>query len=376
MSPGKVVEYNVAGIDMSGLYPAPFPDDVPIIELKTISLAKLLEKDQAETQRMFEICQDPGFFYLDLTDHPDGLQMLRDVVSCCRLGQSIFPNKPMEEKKSFKTRDRIGVFDMGYFTKDVLPDGEPRYSETINIPMTEMFSPPSEHQKDFQLPSWLAPHVDLYRTTMRQGNKLANVIFSVLEDALRLKPGTITSAHQLADPSSDFLRLLRYTGVKPGKTIDQLTFPAHKDAISLAILFTWLGGLQIPASDATWIGPEKVTEDSWRWVKPVPGTAIVNLGDAMEILTNKVLKSGLHRVIRAPGKQAPFDKYSVLIGTRPNNQLPMVPFTGSPLIPEQTAEQKNALVLTSEEWGTSKILGLETLLKKRDEDKEVLTFEH
>ncbi|KZF23842.1 oxidoreductase [Xylona heveae TC161] len=376
MSSNKLVEHNVAGIDMSGLYPAPFPDDVPIIELKTISLAKLLEKDQTETQRMFEICQDPGFFYLDLTDHPEGLQMLRDVVSCCRLGQSIFPNKSMEEKKSFKTRERIGVFDMGYFTKDVLPDGEPRYSETINIPMTEMFSPPSEHEKNFRLPPWLAPHVDLFRTTMSQGNRLANVIFSVLEDALQLKTGTITSAHQLADPSSDFLRLLRYTGVKPGKTVDQLTFPAHKDAISLAILFTWLGGLQIPAPDATWIGPEKVTEDSWRWVKPIPGTAIVNLGDAIEILTNKVLKSGLHRVVRAPGKQAPFDKYSVLIGTRPNNQLPMVPFTDSPLIPEQTEEQRNAPVLTSEEWGTSKILGLERLLKKRDEDKEVLTFKH
>ncbi|OJJ67834.1 hypothetical protein ASPBRDRAFT_199536 [Aspergillus brasiliensis CBS 101740] len=375
MSPGRIDQSTVvADIDMSDLYPAPFPDDVPIVELETISLAKLLAKDPAEAQRMFAICQDPGFFYLDLTDHPDGLQMLRNVVSCCRLGQSIFPNLPMADKKAFKTRDRIGVFDMGYFTKDVLPDGEPRYSETINIPMTEFFATPSEHQKDFQLPSWLAPHVDLYRMTMQQGNQLANVIFSVLEDAFQLEPGTITSAHRLEDPSSDFLRLLRYTGLKPG-IVDQLTFPAHKDAISLAILFTWLGGLQIPAANATWLGPETVTEDSWRWVKPVPGTAIVNLGDAMEILTNKVLKSGLHRVVRAPGLQAPFDKYSVLIGTRPNNCLPMVPFSGSPLIPAPTAEQQQAPVLTSQEWGTSKIVGLENLLKRRDENKEVLTFQ-
>lgn len=168
--------------------------------------------------------------------------------------------------------------------------------------------------------------------------------------------------------------MLRYTGVKAGKTVDQLTFPAHKDAISLAILFTWLGGLQIPAPDAVWLGPEVVTEESWRWVEPLPGYAIINIGDAMEILTNKVLKSGLHRVVRAPGAQAPFDKYSVLVAARPANTTPMVPFK-SPLIPELTAEQAALPVLTSEEWGTSKILGLQALLKKRDEDGEVLKFE-
>lgn len=237
--------------------------------------------------------------------------------------------------------------------------------------MTELFS--LNPGPDFELPAWLADHTNLFRSTMLHGNKLANIIFSALERCMHLAPGTITAAHQLHDPSSDFLRLLRYTGFKPGKTIDQLTFPPHKDAISLAILFTWLGGLQIPSRDATWLGPELVTEESWRWVKPVLGTAIVNLGDAMEILTNKLLKSALHRVVRAPGEQAPFDKYSVLIGTRPKNTLPMVPFE-SDVIPERSAEEKQKPVLTSEEWGKCKILGLGKLLDKRNEDNEVLTF--
>jgi isopenicillin N synthase-like dioxygenase len=145
----------------------------------------------------------------------------------------------------------------------------------------------------------------------------------VLEKGLELPQGALTSLHRLEDDSSDFLRLLRYPGFDAKKHKDQLTFPAHKDAISLAILFTWLGGLQIPAPDAVWLGHEEVTEESWRWVEPIPGTAIVNCGDALELLSNSTLKSGLHRVVRAPGEQTTFAKYSVLLGTRPRNDLPV-----------------------------------------------------
>lgn len=106
-----------------------------------------------------------------------------------------------------------------------------------------------------------------------------------------------------------------------------------------------------------------VAEDDWLWVKPMPGCAIVNLGDAMEILTNKVLKSGLHRVVKAPGAQAPHDKYSVLLGARPNNQALMKAFK-STIIPEDTPEQARAEVLTSEQWGSSKIKSLQDLTAK------------
>lgn len=198
---------------------------------------------------------------------------------------------------------------------------------------------------------------------MESGNVIANVVLSVLEQELQLPQGAFTSLHRLTDASSDFLRVLRYPGFIQGKTVDQLGFPAHKDAISVAILFTWLGGLQIPKANATYLAPTVVAEDDWLWVKPMPGCAIVNLGDAMEILTNKVLKSGLHRVVKAPGAQAPHDKYSVLLGARPNNQSLMKAFK-SPLIPEDTPEQARAEVLTSEQWGSSKIKSLQDLTAK------------
>lgn len=231
---------------------------------------------------------------------------------------------------------------------------------SLQIPQTEIFS---SEPLDLVLPPWLAKHEDTFRAALKSGNVIANIVLGVLERELKLPLGAFTSLHRLTDPSSDFLRVLRYPGFIQGKTVDQLGFPAHKDAISVAILFTWLGGLQIPKADAKFLAPTVVAEEDWLWVKPIPGHAIVNLGDAMEIFTNNVLKSGLHRVVKAPGAQAPHDKYSVLLGARPNLQALMKAFK-SPLIPEDTIEQATAQILTSEQWGTSKIKGLQDLTAK------------
>ena len=198
----------------------------------------------------------------------------------------------------------------------------------------------------------------------------ANVILGVLERELKLSSETLTLLHRLTDSSSDFLRVLRYPKSKP-ETIDHLNFPAHKDAVSVALLFTWLDNLQIPKKNAKMIGHNQVTEEDWRWVKPIPGTAIVNLGDAMEIFTNYVLKAGLHRVVKAPGSQAPFDKYSVLIAARPNDKALMKAFK-SPMIPEDTPEHAAATVFISEEWGTAKVQGMQSLLNRREGAGEVL----
>ena len=105
---------------------------------------------------------------------------------------------------------------------------------------------------------------------------------------LQLPGGSFSKLHRLNDDSGDFLRILRYSGAPP-VSADQASvqdgFPPHKDAVSVAILFTWLGGLQIPDPAAKVEGLNVKGED-WRWVRPEPGYAIVNLGDAMEIFTN------------------------------------------------------------------------------------------
>ena len=184
---------------------------------------------------------------------------------------------------------------------------------------------------------------------MEQGHEISSIVLGMLEGPLGLTPGTLKDCHKLASPSHTFLRILRYPGAKNGKALEGTRFFAHRDIVSMAILITWLGGLQIPKENPDMVSPELETEESWRWVKPLHGDAIVNLGDAMPIFTNNVLKSGRHRIVTAPGEQVHLDRCSVLISERPALDVPMRSFK-SPKIP-QDKEGSDVKVLTCGEWG-------------------------
>ncbi|KAL8736135.1 MAG: hypothetical protein Q9181_002525 [Wetmoreana brouardii] len=344
---------------MDDLYPVPFPNDMPIADLEKISLYKLLNDDEDEAQRLFKVCKETGFFYLDMMDHPKGKQMWEDACTACRAGQDVLPRVPMQEKKLFKAPAGVRVLDRGYQTGAV-KDGQPRDSEMFMIPQTGIFGKDST---PFQLPPWLVQHESRFKAAVKTGNTVANIVLGVLEQELQLPPGTFTSLHRLTDSSGDFLRVLRYPGSDTPEEVDPLRFPAHKDAVSVAILFTWLGGLQVVEPRAAPAGVTSVPEDCWRWVKPMPGSAVVNLGDAMEVFTNGVLKSGLHRVTKAPGQQRVHDKYSVLVVARPEDQTPMKAFK-SPQIPDDSPEQAQTEVFTSIEWGHNKIKALQDTIDK------------
>lgn len=98
---------------MEDFVPVAFPTDVPTIELEKISLNKLLNDDEVESRKMFEICASTGFFYLDMMDHPKGRQLWADACHACRVGKEELPTHSIEEKKSYKPRDRTGIFDRG-----------------------------------------------------------------------------------------------------------------------------------------------------------------------------------------------------------------------------------------------------------------------
>ncbi|EHK97192.1 hypothetical protein M7I_7076 [Glarea lozoyensis 74030] len=243
--------------NMEDLYPVPFPDDVPIAKLETISLNKLLSNNEVEAQRLFNVCKGSGFFYLDMMDHEIGRKMWEDACYACRSGQAVLPITPMTTKKAYKARTGVKVLDRGYQTGAVNDDGQPRDSEMFMVPQTEFFS---NEPLGFELPPWLAPHEERFKNAMSSGNIVANVILSILEGKLELPPGALTNIHKLTDSSGDFIRVLRYPGTDLGAEIDPLRFPPHRDAVSIAILFTWLGGLQITDEEAAFAVPES----SWR----------------------------------------------------------------------------------------------------------------
>lgn len=337
-------------LDMQNLYPASFPDHVPTIRLEKISLCKLLNGDEVEAERVFNICTSTGFFYLDMLDHAVGRQAWSSACSIRQLGQDRLHGTPKEEKLLYKPSGGVSVFDRGYIVRPSVQAGDPDEREFFNIPQSEFYGTKTEGGG---LPPWLSQDSDRFKELLKSGNKIACAVMSVLEKQLRLPVGSFTKLHRLNDDSGDFVRVLRYAGAADGERDGPVGMPAHKDAMSVAILFTWLGGLQIPDPSAE-VHDLEVKSEDWRWVRPEPGYAIVNLGDAMEIFTNQVLKSGAHRVVKAPGQQRPYDRYSVVVATRPENHCLMKALE-SPVIP---VREQRGEIMTSLAWGHSLINGI------------------
>lgn len=90
----------------------------------------------------------------------------------------------------------------------------------------------------------------------------------------------------------------------------------------MTVLFNMLGGLQIYVPEDR-VGPGE--QAGWKYVKPEPGMAVFNLGDAFVKWSDGELKSSIHRVAAPPGNQAKYTRYSLAYFTRPNNDVLLKP---------------------------------------------------
>jgi len=127
----------------------------------------------------------------------------------------------------------------------------------------------------------------------------------------------------------------------------------HTDIGSITILFNITGGLQVLAPNADPLDPS-----SWAWVKPQPGCAIVNLGDAMVEWSAGILRSNMHRVTYAPGEQGRVTRYSHAYLVRPDSDAPMKRLSGEgSLVPElEEGEEDN--LMSARDWEVHKAVAI------------------
>jgi isopenicillin N synthase-like dioxygenase len=189
---------------------------------------------------------------------------------------------------------------------------------------------------------------------IRESNTIHNTILAILEPQLQLPEGSLTNIHKLTSPSGAWLRVLHYPTPPNGEPLPDPPTPPHKDAVSLAMLFAWQGGLQItPANNPNIADHEEEDPKDWYWVRPEPGCALINFGDAMSVLTNNVIKAGKHRVASPPGEQSKYARISVLTSARPAETTLMKAFE-SPVIPKEAVGDAKE-PLTALQWGMEKV---------------------
>ena len=191
-------------------------------------------------------------------------------------------------------------------------------------------------------PPIIEHHMKTASLFMERCNALILNLFKILDQHLHLPLGTLAAKHRVNMSSGSQLRMLCFQPQADGDRRTSLV--AHSDLGSLTILFNVLGGLQILSDNK-----KAESEDNWVYVRPAPGCAIMNVGDALAKWTNGLLKSPRHRVTYAPGDQASLVRYSVAYFSRPEHETLMTRLDGSDIIPPLREGEVDDEI-TAREW--------------------------
>ncbi|CAG9977218.1 unnamed protein product, partial [Clonostachys byssicola] len=213
---------------------------------------------------------------------------------------------------------------------------------------TEFFNIAKDHlvgnSESRTYPPQLMQHKEELQNFTRDSHALGILVLRVLAEQLGLPSEVFADKNKIGSLSGDHIRVTKKPPHDPSQT-NVIGLPSHTDFGSVTVLFNWLGGLQIQSHD-----PDRQGE--WAYVKPLPGHAIINLGDAMVKFSNGHLKSAKHRVVPAPGAQANVDRYSLVYFLRPADDVLMQPvekYRNEPIVSVggKVGEEK---VYTAGEW--------------------------
>jgi isopenicillin N synthase-like dioxygenase len=102
------------------------------------------------------------------------------------------------------------------------------------------------------------------------------------------------------DRGNSVLRLLHYPPVRPGAE-GAVRAAAHEDINAITLLLgAEEAGLELLARDGRWLP-----------VSPPPGALAVNIGDMLQRLTGRRLRSTTHRVVNPTGEAARRSRYAM-----------------------------------------------------------------
>lgn len=307
----------------------PFPSVVPLASIPTLSFTQLSSNDATKSARLYSACREHGIFQLDLSGLGAGESLLADaermyelMASTFDLDESILEKYPIQALKSSLGYKRTGMM------KDL--DGTPDAMEVYTIGQDDAMGLAGTHREN-------PATVENSRQDLRQffihSNRIVNIVFNHLDTHLGLQPGTLTNFSSLSKPSGTGLRMLK-TQPNPTFKEHRVRLAGHTDIGVITLLFNVLGGLQIiPAGQ-----PNELS--NWRYIKPEPGCASVNLGDTLIKWTSGVLRSGLHRVVAPPGEQQWEARYSLAYQVKAEDGATMRQLNGRQ-IPELGEGEKN-----------------------------------
>ena len=179
-------------------------------------------------------------------------------------------------------------------------------------------------------PPPIETHHNDCREFFQNAAAVTRIILTRLDAKLGLPLGTLAALCPLDKSSDTALRMLR---AAPNLEDNRIAFGGHTDIGIITMLFNVVGGLQIlPAASEN-------IQENWRFIRPEPGHAVINLGDTLVEWTGGILRSSLHRVVKPPGAQAQSMRQSLAYLVRAANDANMERLK-SPVIPPSAAGEQ------------------------------------
>lgn len=186
---------------------------------------------------------------------------------------------------------------------------------------------------------------NLVKSYIQHCRAAIDLMLTHLEVHLRLPVGTLANLHRITSRSGDHVRFNQHA-VQPF-TEEAAKLGEHTDFGTLTILFNWLGGLQIRVPET----------EEWIYVKPVPGSPVVNLGDAMVKFTAGILRSNIHRVCPPPAPQDGLVRNSLVYFSRPEDEVVFKRLKGGLIDEQPVTEGDEGEEMTAQEWTWRRSVG-------------------
>jgi len=258
-------------------------------------------------------------------------------------------NLPLSTKMEFEQGDDGVSF--GYKAKGanaVDDTGAKDTVEFINVSRDDTLAYPKVVHRTYpstvnaRMESTIVPFV-------KKSSQVNDLMMEVLGDRLGFPKGTLSEKHRWEEKSGSETRCIKKLPTTEIMTEAKSAIGAHTDFGSMSFLHNRLGGLQVLVPGT----------DEWQYIKPIPGCAICNLGDAMAIFSGGILRSNLHRVVPPPGEQGKYERWSLVFFTRPGASQILEPIKESKMVTESASNPENARFntggTTSGEWFARRI---------------------
>ncbi|PWI68493.1 hypothetical protein PCL_01582 [Purpureocillium lilacinum] len=268
---------DIGNMAANGTTSLPIIDFAKIIGPSISRSPEVLEESELEQQKLFQAFVDVGFCYLNNHSIPD---YARDNLFS---HAKRFFALPESEKAKVETGESKGFH--GWFSP-ARTSGDSRHSD-----LKEAFDVGKEN--DPTRPNQWPEDWPEFRDDMNFFFEKCHEVHLVLLRALARQVGVDENFFEPHVNEKDhFFRVIYYPETSRTAFQDRLRASAHTDYGTLTLLFNdESGGLQVRRTDGTYIA-----------APPIPGCAIINVGDLLSRWFNDRLVSTEHRVVEPEPK--------------------------------------------------------------------------